>query len=94
MENKDCRRIDQSPVLRCSFCNESEDLREHMVLADAVSGLCICDVCVKQCAKIIAEAIEKEACGKKSTGGKSQGKKSHKKRTGTVSPGTGPQHKE
>lgn len=47
--------------LHCSFCFESEETRDHIVVGDMESGLCICDVCVDICAKVIGEQQEANA---------------------------------
>lgn len=49
-------RSDERKVLRCSFCNKSQDQVKKLIAGPA--HVCICDECVGICAEIVEEELE------------------------------------
>ena len=49
---------DEKKVLRCSFCNKTQDQVRKLIAGPKAKGVYICDECIDICAEIIAEEFE------------------------------------
>ena len=52
---------DEKKVLRCSFCNKTQDQVRKLIAGPKAKGVYICDECIDICAEIIAEEFEQYA---------------------------------
>ena len=49
---------DDKKVLRCSFCNKTQDQVRKLIAGPKAKGVYICDECIDICSEIIAEEFE------------------------------------
>lgn len=49
---------DEKKVLRCSFCNKTQDQVRKLIAGPKAKGVYICDECIDICSEIIAEEFE------------------------------------